>query len=64
MRKRIILIIIFNLSTDNLTPIIDDMESNRIAMETLEDNISNGTLNNDIRFFIGNAFFQLSLGVA
>ena len=49
MRKNdILLIFIFKISTENLIPIVADMESNSITMETSEEIFSNETLDNDI----------------
>ena len=52
MRKSGILIITFSLSIESLIPIVADMESKIISVETLENEITNITLDDDVITFI------------
>ena len=47
-RSDVLIIMIFNLSTENLISITTDMEPKSITMEILEHEITNGTLDYDI----------------
>ena len=52
MRKSGILIITFSLSIESLIPIVADMESKIITVETLKNEITNITLDDDVITFI------------
>ena len=52
MRKSGILIITFSLSIESLIPIVADMESKTITVETLKNEIINITLDDDVTTFI------------
>ena len=52
VRKSGILIITFNLSIESLIPIVADMESKIITVETLKNEITNITLDDDVITFI------------
>lgn len=52
MRKSGILIITFSLSIESLIPIVADMESKIITVETLKNEIINITLDDDVTTFI------------
>ena len=52
MRKSGILIITYNLSIESLIPIVVDMESKIITVETLKNEITNITLDDDVIAFI------------